>query len=190
MATASPPDLSIDLRAGVLALTEGSGPLLDAAREVSRTLRAAGVVAPVIGGIAVVLHGHWRSTRDIDLLVAPPLEPAAEVLEALGFKRDAARREFVRTGLPVHLVRPEQAGPTSGDLAELEGIVTVPLVDLIAMKLRSGEKNLLRAQDTADVIGLIRSHHLTGEFARHLGKALRPTFRKLLRAIQQERNSE
>jgi hypothetical protein len=54
------------------------------------------------------------------------------------------------------------------------------------MKLRSGTANLLRAQDLADVIGLIRCRKLTGEFARHLGRSLRPTFRKLARAIERE----
>jgi hypothetical protein len=54
------------------------------------------------------------------------------------------------------------------------------------MKLRSGSTNLLRAQDLADVIGLIRHHRLTNGFARQLDKALRPIFRKLVRLIQRE----
>jgi hypothetical protein len=61
-----------------------------------------------------------------------------------------------------------------------------PLADLINMKLRSGATNLLRAQDLADVIGLIRHHQLSSGFARHLDKALRPAFRKLVRLIQRE----
>jgi hypothetical protein len=62
----------------------------------------------------------------------------------------------------------------------------VTLADLIDMKLRSGSTNLLRAQDLADVIGLIRHHRLTSGFARHLDKALRPAFRQLVRMIQRE----
>jgi hypothetical protein len=54
------------------------------------------------------------------------------------------------------------------------------------MKLRSGSTNLLRAQDLADVIGLIRHHQLRRGFARHLDKTLRPAFRKLVYMIQQE----
>jgi len=69
-------------------------------------------------------------------------------------------------------------------------ITTVMLIDLISMKLRSGSKNLLRAQDLADVIGLTRHHRLTGEFARHLDKTLRPAFRKLVRLIRQEQSSK
>jgi hypothetical protein len=164
---------------------EGRGAILDTARAVSAMLREAGVLAPVIGGVAVVLHGHWRATRDIDLLAALPRE-VASVLEAHGFRLDPARREFVRDDIPVHLVLPEQAGAEVTRTIEIEGIATVPLADLIAMKLRSGTKNLLRAQDLADVIGLIRHHKLTGEFARSLEKTLRPTFRKLIRSIERE----
>lgn len=57
---------------------------------------------------------------------------------------------------------------------------------MINMKLRSGSENMLRAQDLADVIGLIRHHRLSGEFARHLDKNLRPAFRKLIRMIEKE----
>ena len=62
------------------------------------------------------------------------------------------------------------------------------LPDLISMKLRSGSANLLRAQDLADVIGLIHHHQLTSEFARHLDKSLRPAFRKLVRLIQRDKS--
>jgi hypothetical protein len=138
--------------------------------------------------VAVVLHGHWRSTKDVDLLAVSPLESVAEVLRAHGFRHDPARREFVRyrEGIPVHLVAPEQAGTPARGTVEIEGVVTVALPDLIEMKLRSGTANLLRAQDLADVIGLIRRHRLSGEFARHLDRTLRPTFRKLARAIERE----
>lgn len=52
------------------------------------------------------------------------------------------------------------------------------------MKLRSGLASTVRAQDLADVIGLIRARHLTAEFAARLQKDLRPEFRKLVKAVQ------
>lgn len=176
----------IGLRREALNLMEGRGAILETAREVSALLRDAGVFAAVIGGIAVVLHGHLRTTRDIDLLVGSPLEEVAAALEAGGFSHDPVSREFVREGIPIHLVSPEQAGTSLSDTVELEGIVTVTLPLLIEMKLRSGTANLLRAQDLADVIGLIRRHRLGGDFARHLEKSLRPPFRKLSRAVGKE----
>jgi len=162
------------------------GALLDIAREVSHLMRAAGIPGVVIGGVAVVLHGYVRTTNDIDIFLQPPLEPLADLLTANGFTFDRGRREFVKLGVPVHLVLPEQIGALSTEAVEIEGITTVPLADLINMKLRSGSANLLRAQDLADVIGLIRHHRLSSAFARHLDKALRPAFRKLVRMIQRE----
>jgi len=84
------------------------------------------------------------------------------------------------------LVLPEQVGVSPKKTVTIEGVTTVTLVDLIDMKLRSGSTNLLRAQDLADVIGLIRHHRLTSGFARHLDKALRPTFCQFVHLIQRE----
>lgn len=81
---------------------------------------------------------------------------------------------------------PGQVGSTLKETIEIDGVTNTPLVDLVEMKLRTGSTNLLRAQDLADVIGLIHHHQLSGAFARHLDKALRPAFRKLARRIQQE----
>jgi hypothetical protein len=175
------------VRHEALSLMKGRGATLDAAREVSALLRDAGVAAAVIGGVAVVLHGHWRSTRDIDLLAGSPLESIAEVLRAAGFEHDPVRREFVRGGIRIRLVAPEQARASLRKTVEIDGVLTVALADLVEMKLRSGSSDLLRAQDLADVIGLVRCNHLTSEFARNLDRSLRPAFRKFARAIESER---
>jgi hypothetical protein len=39
----------------------------------------------------------------------------------------------------------------------------------------------------ADAIGLIRHHRLTGEFARHIEKSLRPTYRGPIKELKRER---
>jgi len=56
----------------------------------------------------------------------------------------------------------------------------------ISRPLPSGTKNILRAQDVADVIGLIRQNGLTGESARQLYKSVRSDYRKLVKAIETE----
>jgi hypothetical protein len=104
----------------------------------------------------------------------------------MGFVLDRERGEFLREGIPVHLVTAEQSGVAEPMVVELEGISTVSLSDLIAMKLRSGSEKLLRAQDLADVIGLIRRHGLGTSYASRLPKDLRPAFRKLVKAIRDE----
>ncbi len=162
------------------------GALLDLAREISDLMRSANIPGVVVGGVAVVLHGYMRTTNDINIFLHPPMENLAELLTANGFIFNSERKEFVKHGVPIHLVLPEQIGTLLNAAVEIEGITTVTLVDLINMKLRSGSQNLLRAQDLADVIGLIRHHQLTSGFARHQDKALRPAFRKLVRMIERE----
>jgi hypothetical protein len=149
-------------------------------------MRTAGIPGVVIGGVAVMLHGHVRTTKDTDIYLPPPLEALADLLTDSGFACDRGKKEFVKHGVAVHLVLPKQIGSTPHQMVDIEGITTVTLADLIGMKLRSESTNLLRAQDLADVIGLIRHHRLTGSYARHLDKTLRPAFRKLARMIQQE----
>lgn len=176
-----------NLRDEALLLLDKRGKVLGIAREVSRLMRAAGIPGVVIGGIAVVLHGHVRTTKDVDIFIPPPLEPLADLLVAHGFRFERKEKAFIKQGVPVHLVLPEHVGASLAKPIEIDGVITAPLADLIAMKLRTGSTNLLRAQDLADVIGLIRHHQLTSAFARHLEKSLRPAFRKLVRLIQRER---
>jgi Nucleotidyltransferase of unknown function (DUF6036) len=173
------------LRDEALKLLDGRGAILDAAREISAALREAGVEGAIVGGVAVVLHGHVRTTVDVDVYSPEPAERLLGVLESIGFVFDRDRHEFVRDALVVHIVLPEQIGPPPR-LTEIDGVTTVSLADLIAMKLRSGLANLTRAQDLADVIGLIRKCDLKSTFASRVPTDLRPEFRKLVRAIRDE----
>jgi hypothetical protein len=176
----------VTLRDEALSLLDRRGSILELAREVSRLMRRQGIPGMVIGGVAVVLHGHLRATKDVDVFLDQPLQSIADLLIADGFSYNEKCREFTRQGVPLHLVTLEQVGKPPREIVEIEGITTVGLADLIEMKLASGMRNMLRAQDLADVIGLIRHNRLTSEFARRLDKSLRPTFRKLVRAIQKE----
>jgi hypothetical protein len=169
-----------------LRLLHRDGPLLQVAREVSRILREAGIDGAVIGGVATVLHGHVRTTLDIDVFVPPPAKTVGDVLLKNGFQFDASKKEFVRDGVPVHLVLEPQTGYVPTGRAEIDGITTVDLPDLINLKLRSGTRSVTRAQDIADVIGLIRVRQLTSKFASQIEKDLRPEFRKLAAAIASE----
>lgn len=169
-----------------LQLLDRRGPIIETAREVSALMRGEAIPGMVVGGVAVVLHGHLRTTRDLDVFLDGPLEPLAATLLAHGFSLDKSRREFIREDVPVHLVTLEQLKTAPRQRVEIDGITTVSLDDLIGMKLRSGMNQLLRAQDLADAIGLIRHHRLTGAFATKLEKSVRPEFRKLIKALKAE----
>lgn len=171
------------LRDEALLLLEGRGAILATAREVTETLSAAGIECAVIGGVATVLHGHIRATSDVDVYLPNRDDHVREVLSAAGCTFDAENQEFRKGMVPVHLVFTQQVPGPPGEFVARDGVRCVGLPDLIAMKLDLGLKDPLRAQDIADVIGLIRANGLTGEFARNLPKAIRSEFRKLAKAI-------
>lgn len=168
-----------------LAILTGDSPILDVAREVSEIIAAGGLDAAIIGGVAVVLHGHIRTTLDVDVYTTQAKELAA-ALEAAGFSWDKKARQFERGGVPVHLVTPTQVVDPPGRRVDIQGIRTVTLADLIAIKLRSGSENVLRAQDLGDVIALIRLYRLEGGFAGRIPSGVRREFRRLWRAVRDE----
>ena len=167
-------------------MLEGKGAILHVARQVTRVLDESKTRGAVIGGVAVVLHGHVRTTADVDVYVADSLDDFSTQLRAAGLTFSAERREFLCAGVPVHLVTSKETKIEPGDPVHIDDVRTVSLPDLINMKLASGLRNLTRAQDIADVIGLIRANRLTSQFAGKLNKALRSEFRKLAKAVQKE----
>jgi len=171
------------LRDEGLLVLEGRGAILKVAREVSRIMNASDIDGAVIGGVAVVLHGHVRTTSDVDVFVPDDGRMLGEALEKKGYSFDRKKSEFVKKGIPVHLVLNTQMRIVPESVEELDGVRTVSLADLINIKLDLGLRDPLRAQDLADVIGLIRACGLTSAFATKLHKSLRVDFRKLARAI-------
>lgn len=162
------------------------GAVLDTAKTVSRLLHDHNLRGAIIGGVAVVLHGHVRTTRDVDVLVQDELTQVGEALRSSGATFDPAQKEFLLHNVPIHLVPSDLAQPGVGEPIEIEGITTVALADLINLKLTTGMQSVLRAQDIADVIGLIRVNSLRATFAGQLHKSIRAEFRKLVKALRAE----
>ncbi len=173
------------IREEALLILHGRGAILEIAREISDLLRAENLAGVIIGGVAVTLHGHVRTTVDVDLYVADTVR-VGEALSRHGFTFDAQAKQFVKNDVPVHLVTISQLKVAPRSIQDIEGIRTVALADLINMKLRSGTLNVLRAQDLADVIGLIRANRLESAFVTQIDKELRREFRKLAKAVAEE----
>jgi hypothetical protein len=150
--------------------------------DVARSLRDQ-VDAPVLGGIAVFLHGYLRTTGDLDLYTADRRR-TAEQLEAAGAKWSSTRREHLMEGVRIHTVTPEDAGHKVERVSIIEGVRVVSLKDLIAIKLICGLKNVDRAKDLGDVQELIRAIPLDKRFAGKLPPALRSSFKSLVEAIR------
>jgi hypothetical protein len=149
---------------------------------VARRLRRQ-IDAPVLGGIAVYLHGYPRATVDLDLYASDRGALAAD-LQSVGAQWDSARREHVLDGVPIHTVTPLEARHQVEKTSIIDGIRVVSLKDLIVIKLLCGLGNVARSKDVADVVELIRRIPLDKRFAGKLPRGLRDAFKKLVDAVR------
>lgn len=159
-----------------IAMLDGGSSLIAVARRVS----ALGL--PVLGGVAVFLHGYRRTTDDLDVF-AGDTEAARAAIESLGGVWDPRAREFVIEGVPVQLVTAEQTGEPPRHISEIDGIRVVSLADLIRFKLRAGLSTPGRTRDLADVEELVRRVPLDKAFAAKLPTEQRAAFKKMVDAV-------
>jgi len=150
--------------------------------EVARSIRER-VDAPVLGGVAVYLHGGGRATVDLDLYTANR-RFTADQLEAAGAKWDAANREHVLDGVRIHTITPDDAGHVVGRTSIIDGVRVVSLKDLIAIKLICGMNNPGRSKDLGDVEELIRAIPLDKTFAGKLPREIRAPFKGLVDGVR------
>lgn len=144
--------------------------------------------APVVGGIAVALHGWGRYTRDIDIYSAD-FDATHEKLESAGIMRNAKRREHLIEGVAIHMVADDSLGGPPGRISTIRGIKVIGLADLIRGKLTVGLENINRSKDVVDVIELIRRVPLKKDFAPKLPKHLRAPFKQLVEQVHGPRRT-
>lgn len=60
---------------------------------------------------------------------------------------ESQRREFRKDGVPVHQVTSRTSGAELRSAVDIEGIRTLPLAELIEMKLRSGLTEVVRKKE-------------------------------------------
>ena len=141
------------------------------------------VDAPVLGGIAVHLHGGLRTTEDLDLYTADRSATAIQLGNA-GARWDAAQREHILDGVRIHTVTPDDAGYTVEKISIIDGVRVVSLKDLIAIKLICGLNNPGRSKDITHVEDLILTIPLDKRFAGKLPTALRAPFKILVDGVR------
>lgn len=144
--------------------------------------------APVVGGVAALLHGCGRTTRDIDLY-SPDFRQTHDKLESAGIRWDARRREHVVDGIPVHMVADDSLGGPPGRVSTIKGVKVIGLADLVRGKLTVGLQNVNRAKDIADVVELIQVVPLKKDFAAKLPRSLRTPFKQLVEQVHGPRRT-
>jgi len=145
-------------------------------------------LAPAVGGVAVILQGWGRTTRDIDIY-SKDFKATHQLLESAGFRWDAKRREHLIDGVPIHLVADDSLGGPPGRISTIRGVRVIGLSDLIRGKLTVGLENINRAKDVVDVIELIRVIPLKKDFAAKLPKNLRAPFKQLVEQVHGPRRT-
>jgi hypothetical protein len=158
----------------------GNAKVQQAAVDLAAALDEARVPYAIAGALAVSMHGHPRTTSDVDVLLTP------DGLER--FKRHWLGRGYVerfpgsknmrdaRSGVKIDVLltgaypgdgKPKPVRfPDPVDAAvDIDGLQTVNLPKLIELKLASGMTAPDRPRDFDDVIQLIRALRLLKNFA-------------------------
>lgn len=164
-----------------------------AAPEITRTIELARKVTdvtgcPVVGGIAVALHGWPRFTGDIDIYSTDFWQTHLKLSEA-GIKWDDDHREHVIEGVAIHMVKDDSLGGPPKRVSTIQGVKVIGLADLIRGKLTVGLDVPKRRKDILDVLELIRIIPLKKDFAPKLPKHLRPAFKELVEDVHGKRHS-
>jgi CBS domain-containing protein len=161
----------------------GTGALIKLAKRVTSVTGC-----PVVGGVAVVLHGHGRYTDDIDVYTDDYEATHQDLLDA-GLPWNARRREHTIDGTPIHLVGPDVFGEPTARTSTIRGVKVISLRDLVRATLAAGLKSLTRAQDLADVVELVRAVPLDKSFAAKLPTSLRAPFKEIVEQIHGPRRT-
>lgn len=157
---------------------------LELARRVTKA-----AVAPVVGGVAVALHGWPRFTGDIDIYSSDFWGTHLKLLAA-GITWDAARREHVIDGVAVHMVGDDSLGGPPKRISTISGgVKVIGLADLIRGKLTVGLKAKKRAKVIVDVLDLIRIIPLKKDFVVKLPKQFRSPFKQLVDQVHGKRGT-
>lgn len=165
-------------------------------RRTVKNLEKAGIPYALLGGMAVNLHGHRRTTNDVDILltaeglgefrrryVPGQYEVAPERAHRFNDRKNEVNVDFLLTGLfpgnhqPGPIAFPDPAAV----LTLVEGIQVVELGVLIELKLAAH-----RYQDLADVVSLIRAQQLDESFADRLHPSVRSGYIDCVEAERRE----
>jgi hypothetical protein len=161
----------------------GEAELLPLARKVTQASQC-----PVVGGVAVMLHGGGQNTSDIDIYSAD-FWATHERLEAAGILWDAARHEHLIDGVAVHMVGDDSLGDPPHHISTIKGVRVIGLADLVRAKLTVGLSELRRSKDITHVIHLIERIPLRKDFAAKLPKHLRAPFKQLVDQVHGPRRT-
>jgi len=143
---------------------------------------------PVVGGVAVTLHGGGRSTHEIDIY-AENRWRAHERMEAAGIMWESKARTHIIDGVPVRMVDPATLEAEPVRVSTIKGVRVIALADLVRTALSRGLAGLHRALDLSRVLDLIERIPLKRDFASKLPTKLRAPFKRLVDEVHEPRRT-
>lgn len=161
----------------------GESELLPLARRVTEATGC-----PMVGGVAVLLHGGGRTTRDLDIYTDDFWE-THQRLEDAGFMWNSRQREHTVDGVAIHMVGEDSLGGAPRRLSTIKGVKVIGLADLVRGKLTVGLSTIARSKDIGDVLELIRCVPLGKDFAAKLPTKLRAAFKRLVDEVHGKRRT-
>jgi hypothetical protein len=172
----------------------GEAKVQKAAVDLAAALDEAAVPYAIAGALAVSMHGHPRTTSDVDvLLTRNGLERFKRRWLGRGWvERFPGSKNLrdVRNNVKVDVLltgdypgdgkpKPVQFPDPAHVAVEIDGLQTVGLPELIELKLASGMTAPDRPRDFDDVIQLVRALGLSRHFSRQLDPWVRAKFLEL-----------
>lgn len=176
-------------------------PIHDTMVRLAERLDELGIPFAIAGAMAVNVHGHRRTTADVDVLIRR--EDLAEFKQAWlgrGWTENIAGSKGFRDAETNVKVDALIVGDFPGDGKEkpvsfpapesvcekIDNLAFVNLPTLIELKLASGMTAPHRPRDLDDVIQLIRVNRLPVEYSEKLNPYVQEEFRRLWQAAQHE----
>ncbi len=172
----------------------GKSPIHDTMQCLSSTLREMKIPFAIAGAMAANVHGHRRTTVDVDVLMRrDDLQRFKEKWLGRGWVDVFAGSKGFRnteTNVKVNVLltgdfpgdglEKPVAFPDPESVAELpdDGLPFLSLAALIGLKLASGMTAVHRPRDLDDVIQLIRINKLPIEYVEHLNPYVHKARRK------------
>jgi aminoglycoside-2''-adenylyltransferase len=165
-------------------------------RRIVKQLTKAKIPYAIVGGMAVNVHGHQRTTDDLDVLLTADglaefrkrfvpkyYETHPRLPRRFTDRKNEVTIDFLLTGLypgngrpgPICFPDPAAASQT------IEEMQVLDLATLIQLKLAAR-----RHQDFADVISLIRAHQLDESFGDRLHPSVRSEYIECLEEKRRE----
>ncbi len=162
---------------------QGKAPVHQSMRRLVKRLQKANIPHPVVGGMAVFVHGYRRTTDHLDILLSRAgyedfrrlfvpkyYSPVAGRGRRFQDRANEVTLDILVTGLFPGSGKPGPiAHPDPEQVRELiKNVYVIDLVTLITLELAAR-----RHQDFADVVNLIAAHDLDEAFGDQLHASLR-----------------